>query len=171
MFDSQAQPGWFDWFGIALAVIGFVIGWRQLRKTTDAATAATAALSKARKKLVFDQLAAVQGQVSSIIADLDFAIDNNDKEVAHRALLRFSYAASEIRALLTTVDAEFDNLGELTLQFEGSSGTALDVKANIVGRSNPDIARLTKSVTHDIRSASVALDNQIAKGRYDLREV
>ncbi|UXN23927.1 hypothetical protein N8D74_10055 [Curtobacterium flaccumfaciens] len=168
MFDGEAQPGWFDWLGIALAVIGFGIGWWQLHKTTDAAEVATTALAKARKKLVFDQLAAVQGQVSSVIADLDFAIDSNDREVAHRALLRFSYAASEIRALLAAVDEEFGDYFDLTERFASSSGTALDVKANIVGRPSPDIARLAKAVTKEIRSVSVSLDNEIAKGRYEL---
>jgi len=170
MFDSVAQPGWFDWLGLALTVIGFLLGWRQLYKTTTASRAATAALGRARKRLIFDQLAAVQRQINSIIADMDFAIDFNDREVAHRALLRFSFAAAEVRALLGSIDAELGDFSALAGGFEASSDAALNVKASIVGKPSPDIARLAKVVTREIRSVSVNLDNEIAKGRYDLEE-
>lgn len=162
-FDDAAAPGWHDWLGLLLTVAGFLIAFRQLRKTQTAAETAASELARARLKLNSDQLAAVLPQLTSIVSDLDFAIDNNDREVAHRALLRFSYVAKEAIALLANLDADHTSLQS---RLGGASSTALDVKGSIVGKKSVDIARSAKAIGADINGLSVEISGLVAQDRY-----
>ncbi|MCE4025451.1 hypothetical protein LXM50_05655 [Microbacterium sp. Au-Mic1] len=164
-FDSQAAPGWHDWLGLFLTVAGFWIAIAQLRKTRTATQAAASELERARRKLNGDQLSAVVPQLQTVVADLDFAVDNNDREVAHRALLRFGYVATESISLLDNRTADHS---ALKTRLSEVASSALDVKATIVGRRNVDVARTAKAVTKEIAALSVEIAGLVAGDRYQL---
>lgn len=174
-FDPDAAPGWHDWVGIVLAivglvltVVGFAIAWIQLRKTQTATEAATQKLAEARQKLNGDQLAAALPQLASVVSDLDFAINSNDREVAHRALLRFSFVANESVALLAILETDNSDLERRLL---AAAQTALDVKGSIVSKKGVDIARTAKSIGNEITSLSVELSGMVAKDRYQIGDL
>jgi len=164
-FDDKAAPGWHDWVGLGLALVGFAIAYRQLRKTRTAAEIAAKKLSEARLKLNNDQLAAVLPQLASIVSDIDFAVDANDREVAHRALLRFSYIANEAIALLKNLEEDHSGM---EVRLLAAANTALDVKGAIVGRKTVDIARNAKVIGTEVGSIAVELSGLVAKTRYQI---
>ena len=167
MFDPAALPGWHDWLGIVLTVGGFIVAFVQLAKTRTAAETAASRLAEATQKLNADQLGAVVPQLATIVADMDFAIDANDREVAHRALLRFSHVAREATALLAHLSADHS---QLQIRLNDAIEIALDVKGNIVGRANADIPRLAKPITAEIRSLSVEVSGVTVDDRFQLGE-
>ncbi|MFB4350516.1 hypothetical protein [Microbacterium sp. CR_7] len=164
-FDALSAPGWHDWFAIGLTGIGFWIAMVQLKKTRSASEAAAIELRKARTKLNSDQLSAVVTQMQMIVADIDFAIEQNDREVAHRALLRFSYVANESIALLGNLTANHD---ELESRLEGAATKALDTKSSIVGKKSVDVARTAKSVGNEIAGLCVEISGLVARDRYQI---
>jgi hypothetical protein len=168
MFDPTALPGWHDWLGIVLTIGGFITAFVQLAKTRTAAETAARKLAEATQKLNADQLGAVVPQLATIVADMDFAIDANDREVAHRALLRFSHVAREASGLLAHLTADHTDLQSRLVQ---SIEIALDVKGNIVGRVKADVPRLAKPITAEIRALSVELAGVTVDDRFQLGEV
>ncbi|GAA1320379.1 hypothetical protein ACFSWE_05005 [Leucobacter albus] len=167
LWDPNSGPGWHDWLGLALTVFGFAIAFWQLKKTKSASETATAELNRARKKLNTDQLSAVVNQMQIVVADIDFAIDSNDREVAHRALLRFSYVAKEAEAILGNLEPDH---GPLQTRLTETSSKALDAKSSIVGRPNADVARTAKAVGVAVSSLTVEISGLIASDRYQLGE-
>lgn len=167
MFDPTGVPGWHDWLGLVLTVGGFTVAFFQLKKTRTAAETAALRLAEATQKLNTDQLGAVVPQLAAIVSDLDFSIDSNDREVAHRALLRFSHVAREARGLLANLKADHTVMQErLTIAIE----IALDVKGNIVGRKIADVPRLAKPITAEIRAISVEIGGLTVDDRFKLGE-
>lgn len=166
LFDGTVGPGWFDWLGLLLAVAGFWIAIVQLGKTRSAADAAARELERARERLSGDQLSAVVAQLQSIVADVDFAVDNNDREVAHRALLRFSLVANESMALLGYLSSDHSALKQ---RLAVAAEAALDAKAAIVGKKNVDVARTAKAVGTEIGALTVEVSGLVAQGRYEMK--
>ncbi len=164
-WDGDAAPGWHDWFAIALTIAGFWIAIAQLRKTRSATEVASAELRKARTKLNSDQLSAVVTQIQIIVADIDFAIETNDREVAHRSLLRFSYVANESIALLGNLSSDHS---ELESRLENAASAALDAKSLIVGKKSADVARTAKAVGIEISGLCVEISGLVAKDRYQI---
>ncbi|MFL0564584.1 hypothetical protein ACH0CG_02420 [Microbacterium sp. 179-I 1D1 NHS] len=164
-YDGLAAPGWHDWLALALTVVGFWIAIVQLGKTRSASETAAAELRKARTKLNSDQLAAVVTQMQMIVADIDFAVQENDREVAHRALLRFSYVANESIALLGNLEADHSTLEDRLRQ---AAGHALDAKSSIVGKKVVDVARTAKSAGNEISGLCVEISGLVAKDRYQI---
>jgi hypothetical protein len=171
-FDIDSAPGWHDWLGLGITLVGFaltifglIVAYDQLKKTQTAAEAVNVRLSEVRDKLNGDQLAAVLPQLNTIVADMDFAIDNNDREVAHRALLRFSYVATETIALLSNVLMDHTELQE---RLRTTSSIALDIKGSIVSKRTADIPRLAKATSRDIGELTVEVSGIVAQARYQL---
>lgn len=165
--DQTSAPGWHDWVAFGLTLVGFAFAFWQLHKTRSASEEAASELAAARLKLNTDQLAAVITQLSTVCHDMDFAILANDREVAHRTLLRYSYVATEAVALLGNLE---DDHAVLVARISKVSVTALDKKGEIVSHSNPDINRLTKAVTREIGAITVELSGLTAKDRYKIRQ-
>ena len=165
LLDVNAAPGWHDWLGIGLTVLGFGVAIVQLRKTKKATIAASDELRKARLKLSGDQLSALVPQIQTITSDLDFAILSNDREVAHRALLRFSYLATEAISLLNNLDSDHSELQDRLTE---TASDALDAKSSILGRPNADVARNAKVVTRKIEKLTVEVSGLVANGRYQI---
>lgn len=165
MIDFEAVPGWYDLGGLLLTVVGFTVAFIQLWKTRNAAQAAADELDRARKKLSADQLSAVVIQLQTIVGDLDFAIENNDREIAHRALLRFSFVANESVSLLSNLPTDH---GVLQGRLSTTATFALDTKASIVGRRTVDVARTAKPVSKDIGALAVEIAGLVAQDRYQI---
>jgi hypothetical protein len=171
-FDDVAAPGWHDWVGLAISIVGFgltLVGLRvaylQLEKTQTASEAVNRRLTEVRDKLNGDQLAAVLPQLNSIVADMDHSIDTNDREVAHRALVRFSFVATETIALLQNV---VDDHSDLQLRMAATSAAALDIKGVIVSKKSTDIARIAKGVSGQMQSQTVEITGIVAGARLDV---
>jgi hypothetical protein len=169
-FDPDAIPGWFDWLGIAafpLTIVAFVIAALEFSRARTATEAVNARLNEARLKLNGDQLAAVLPQFHTVVGDLDFAIDHNDREVAHRALLRFSYVATEAVVLLENLSADHSSMQD---RLNVASSWALDLKGEIVSKKAPDIARLGKAMSAEVSAITVEISGIVATARYTLGE-
>lgn len=174
LFDNASAPGWSDWVGLILSAVGFtftiialIVASKQLKKTQTATEAVNERLLEARERLSADQLAAVLQQLTTVVADMDFALDNNDRGVAHRALLRFSYVAHEAIGLLDSGLADHSLLQERLVT---ASSLALDIKGNIMGSRTTDIARHTKKLSKDISRLTSEISGLVARGRYKLGE-
>jgi hypothetical protein len=166
-FDPTAWPGWLDWIGLALTVFGFALtGW-QLWRTANASRAATRALSDARRRLATDQLAATLPHIATAGNDLNWAMDNNNREVAHRALLRFSEATGEVVALLDNIEESPPRLAARVAQ---AGDLALDIKDKVMRRKALDVGRDAKGITRELEALSNELQTLVARRRYSLGE-
>lgn len=163
--DLSTAPAWNDWLGLILAVVGFWIAFVQLRKTRTATEVATAELAKAREKLVSDQLAANITQLQLVGTDLDFAMRNNDAEVAHRALVRFNFLANEAVALLNNLPG---GNGHLVERLEQAALDALEAKVEIVTTKRPDVVRSAKNIGKSVTALTGDISGIVAMDRYQL---
>lgn len=164
-YDPTAAPGWHDWLGLVLTVIGFWVAIVQLRKTRSASVEAARELSRAREKLNADQLSANVAQLQLVGTDLDFAIWNNDAEVAHRSLVRFNYLANEVVALL---DNHPGDNAELAERLKQAASDAREAKAEIVSTKRPDVVRVAKAVGRAVTELTGDIAGIVATDRYQL---
>jgi len=165
IFDGDAAPGWFDYFGMLVAVVGFGLTIWQTVKSRNAAEAATTALLQARKTLVSNTLLASQNQFQLVVADLDQAIRANQGELAHRTLVRYSHLAKETDTLLGDIHGQ----DALRQKLVASSELALDTKEKIVqAKTPPDISRLSKLVSRDINQVAVEMTSIVATLRLEI---
>lgn len=146
---AAAGPGWWDWVGLALTILGFLFAGVQLARVTSASKAASEALREARSDVMKQQLAALAFHLSHVVHDLSFAMETNNTAVAHRALLRFSSIAEEIAPLVR--DGETPN-GELAQDLLEASEEALNVKERLIAGRNKtvDVVRDVKKIDTSI---------------------
>ncbi len=175
LFDHTAAPGWFDWVTLVLAVAAFIFAILQLRgtreankKSTDALEKSTTALNRARIQLNWDLLSAVLPQLKSVSSDLDFAMQNNNAPVSHRALVRYSGVATEAIALVRSLKVE--NHLALISKLDESANTALDIKAVIVSKPAPNVPILVKKIANMIEVISKDISGIVANYRNQLGE-
>lgn len=164
-FDSAVSPGWFDWLGLVVALLGFGFTIWQVAKTRNASVAANDALKGAQRVLTSNTLQSVVTQFQLVVGDLDRAIDVDHSEMAHRALVRYAHLARETRTLL---DGHENDYADLKQRLWDSSELALDVKQRIVAAANPDIGRLAKAISRDVNAVSIEMTEVVSTLRNNL---
>ena len=157
-FDANVAPGWFDYVGLFVALVGFALTIWQTMKSRGAAEAATSALVEARRTLVNNSLLASQNQFQLVVSDLDQAMGSNQVDLAHRTLVRYSHLAKETETLLA------ENLDVMPLREKllASSELALDTKEKIVQSKSPDVQRLSKAISREVNQVSVDMSAIVA---------
>ena len=154
-FDGEAAPGWIDYLGLALTVIGFVIAILQLRKTRSAALAAKDAaelsLVQAQRHLSQRSVMFLIPQVQVVVEDLDYSIASNDIQVSRRALVRFAHIASELSALLVEVR---DSENPISERLTAAADKATRAKGSLMTQTKPDVASAVKSSAQLINGLS-----------------
>ncbi|WP_139195358.1 hypothetical protein [Curtobacterium sp. MCBA15_001] len=113
LFDAHSAPGWADWLGLLLTVVGFAIAIIQATRARRAASAASEALTKAEQRLRLDALFAFPASLADARGELNWAEAHDDQAVARFALLRLHSRSSE--ALLLVDDETFDVLDQKKL--------------------------------------------------------
>jgi heme exporter protein D len=113
LFDAAAAPGWADWLGLGLTVLGFAVAIIQATRARRAAAAAADALKRAEARLRLDALFALPAALADTRGELNWAESNDDIAVARFALLRLHNRSSE--ALLLVNDQSFDVLEQKKL--------------------------------------------------------
>lgn len=161
IFDGDVAPGWFDYLGMSVALVGFALTIWQTVKSRSAAEAATAALVEARKDLISNALMSSQNQFQLVVLDLDQAIRSNQEDLAHRTLVRYSHLAKETATFLADAAGYVDLREELLT----SSELALDTKEKIVQAKTPDVQRLAKGISRDINHVAVEMTAIVAAMR------
>jgi len=164
-YDASVAPGWFDYVGLGVSLIGFGVAIRQIYKTRGASEAATKALLSAQKSLISNTLLSVVTQFQLVVADLDQAMSSNHGDMAHRALVRYGHLARETRSLLDEKSREYD---DLKTRLWDSSEVALDVKEKIVQAKSPDIGRLAKQISREINTVSLEMTEVVANLRHQV---
>jgi hypothetical protein len=146
-FDASAAPGWADYLGLALTVLGFWIAIAQLHKTRTATEAATDALREAQANVSHMAFMSVIPQIQMVVDDLSFAMPANDEEVARRALVRFSLLGREASEILESFDADHRQLQDKLVK---ASTRATKTKSALVTTKDPDVIAVVKVVAADI---------------------
>ncbi|MGU3411943.1 hypothetical protein ACLBWP_17725 [Microbacterium sp. M1A1_1b] len=113
LLDTSAAPGWADWLGLVLTVVGFLVAIIQATRARRVAAAASEALARAEKRLHMDALFALPASLADTRGELNWAEANDDMSVARFALLRLHNRSSE--ALLLVADDSFDVLEQKKL--------------------------------------------------------
>lgn len=113
LFDAHSAPGWADWLGLFLTVVGFLIAIIQATRARRAAYAASAALGRAEQRLRLDALFTFPASLADARGELNWAEAHDDQAVARFALLRLHSRSSE--ALLLVDDETFNVLDQKKL--------------------------------------------------------
>lgn len=140
-WDGSAAPGWADYLGLTLTVVGFWIAFQQLRSTKKVAEATRDAVSgvldTAQRALSQRALGALVPQLQLAVEDLDHAMKQPDVEVARRALVRFAHIAAEGSNLLSSLGPPATRLATRMSQ---ASSRATRAKGMLMSEKSPDIA-------------------------------
>jgi hypothetical protein len=158
-FDSTVNPGWFDWLGMAVALVGFAVTIFQVVRTRSAAKTATDALEKAQTLLTANMLIALPGQYSLIVSELDHAIRLNQGDMAIRTLVRYGHLAQETIALL---QSPTDEHRELCQRLIDTTTRALNTKEKLVQTAEPDVRAISKRVAKEIDEVSVGMSGVVS---------
>lgn len=162
-FDGSVAPGWLDYVGLLVALVGFGIAIWQIAAARKENSKTRAALELAQKQLSQRALMNVIPQVQSVVDDLGFAMPNNDVEVAKRSLVRFALVAREGEALLAGLAADY---GQVRADLKRASEVATKAKAQIASQATPDVTALAKSASRAIDSVHQELTSIVATVRY-----
>lgn len=147
LYDDAVNPGWFDWLGLAIALVGFGVTIYQVVKTRSAAKAATAALTTAQGQLAKRALLAIGPQLQSIQLDLGYTMKKNNADIAERTLVRFGLIAREASGLLITLGVGHEDLAE---RMRAAAHEATVVKAAMSTTKSPDVVLLAKAISAEV---------------------
>lgn len=164
MFDYAAAPGWFDYVGFAVTMLGLFFAWLQSREAKDAADSARNAVVRTELKLSMNQLLLVLASIQQNISDIDHSSVSENKEVAKFALSRFGLLATEAAELLDR-HAE-DGVRALSQRLRTTSQLALDAKASLAKTTSPKVARFTADVQIELAQVNLEVTAEITRLRY-----
>lgn len=150
--------------GLVATVAGFTLAILQLRRTAAATEATTKAVTRTEKRMALNHLLVLLPQFRLLEADLDNAAEDNDRRLAIRALVAYSYIASEVAAMLRDqdgVDAALpDKLADTAL-------TAAKAKAALVSDARALPKTATSLVRHEIAEVSTVLAGAVGTFRIE----
>ena len=161
-YDAASAPGWHDYLGLLLGVVGFGIAIWQIIVARKESTKARLALEQAQRHLSQNALMSLVPQLQTISHDLDFALPAGNIEVAKRALVRFGLLASEAEALLVSIPGDHTALKN---RFRRHAIQATRVKGEIVSIVDPDLTHLAKTVAVAIESLNKDLAGVVSSLR------
>lgn len=99
---------WFEWLGVVLGVVGLPLGllglwmtWKQAKKAVTAANAARTAIGKTQRQLMVNQLLVLVPQLRWIAAEIDVAIENENRGLTRRHFDSWRGQAGNITGMLT----------------------------------------------------------------------
>jgi hypothetical protein len=158
--SQWSLPDWFSVVGFPLAIIGFVVAWLQLRKTTGAATAARDAIQRTEELLGERQLLILIPRMQAHGSAISSAASAAHREGVIRGLEQWRDAASQVRVLLEHRDPQ--RYAELIRKLQETSMLANIAGANVVERS-ADPREGTTQVRTEITSAGDRASEVIAE--------
>ena len=143
-----------DWLGLAgivVSALGFVFAWSQLHRTANAAEATRDALIAANRV----QLLMLLPQFRLIEMELDFAVGEEKRELATRALANYAHLAHEVSAVVAAFTLANE---DLVMQLRTSASLATRTKDRIYALPDQRLASLVRpfSTALSTVSASVA---------------
>lgn len=139
--------------GLAVSALGFGLTVWQLVKTANAAVATKDAIVAANKRMVLNHLLVLLPQLTTIEADLDTAIADNDRNDAVRALIKFSHTANQVAALLDAQSAE-DKESALIAELRAAAKNASASKGVLVSGPTKSLKVVLSAVDAEIGSVT-----------------
>jgi hypothetical protein len=137
-----------DWLGVAglgVSVIGFGVAIWQLVRTANASVATRKAVERTERRMAINHLLVLLPQFRIVETDLDRAAEEDDRQLASRALVSYAHFASEAAAILAG-QANVDQT--LVAELQVSSREASRTKGTLIDAPR---TRNTKQLTKDIR--------------------
>lgn len=137
-----------DWLGMAgltVSVIGFGVAIWQLVRTANASVATRKAVERTEKRMALNHLLVLLPQFRILENDLDRAAEDNDRQLARRALVSYAHFASEVAAILQGQDRVEQSL---LVDLKSSAREASTAKATLI---NASASENTKELTRFIR--------------------
>jgi len=154
-WSADPAPGWADYIGLLLTVVGFSIALIQLRRTKKAAeaakTAADGVVAEAQSALSQRALMTLSSQIQLVVEDLDYAVSHGDVQVGRRALVRFGHLAAEAGELTKHRDQDGEGLADA---LSTTSRKATEAKGLLMSRAAPNIKVLVGAVALEISDLS-----------------
>ena len=143
-----------DWLGVAdlgVTVIGFGVAIWQLVRTANATVATRQAVERTEKRMAINHLLVLLPQFRIVEGELDRAAEEDDRQLACRALVSYAHYASEAAAILSS-----QNNADQTLvtELRSSSREASRAKGIIIDAPR---TKSTKALTKDIRDRMAGL--------------
>jgi hypothetical protein len=143
-----------DWLGIAglaVSVVGFAVAIWQLVRTANATVATRQAVERTEKRMAINHLLILLPQFRIIEGELDRAAEEDDRQLASRALVSYAHYASEAAAILSS-QSNADQT--LVTDLRSSSREASLAKGILIDASRN---KSTKVLTKDIRERMASL--------------
>jgi hypothetical protein len=141
--DWNNVPGPFDWAAMLLTVVGFIVAFKQLRKTKNAVSAALEAETDTTQALVTNQLGHLLPELGVIVDRLDYAIKFNDPDDASRSLADYARTAGSSATLInkqvTPDEVLVKRLAQAALK-------ASDAKQVLVLTPHADVRRIVSPI-------------------------
>jgi hypothetical protein len=143
-----------DWLGIAglaVSVVGFAIAIWQLVRTANATVATRQAVERTEKRMAINHLLILLPQFRIVEGELDRAAEEDDRQLACRALVSYAHYASEAAAILS---GQSNADQSLITELRSSSREASLAKGMIIDAAK---SKSTKILTKDIRERMAGL--------------
>jgi hypothetical protein len=143
-----------DWLGVAglsVSVIGFGVAIWQLTRTANASIATRKAVERTEKRMAINHLLVLLPQFRIVEGDLDRAAEEDDRQLASRALVSYAHFASEAAAILA---GQVNVDQALVTELQISSREASRAKGTLIDSPR---SRNTRQLTKDVREQMAGL--------------
>lgn len=144
-----------DWLGIVslgITVIGFAIAIWQLVRSANAAVATRLAIEATARRMSLNHLLVLLPQLRIIENDLDAAMTDDDRRLAIRTLVNFTYTANQVASLL---ESEAENVDQSIVTMLRESATeAGQAKSALVTTERGTVRSIAKAAAGRIQAAS-----------------